>query len=67
MLAVKMAAVWEDTGNVVIVNVAVVAPGRIATEVGGVALAMDETTAMDIPDAGAGLEIVTVPVDDAPP
>jgi len=66
-VAVIVAAALVDTGTVVTVKVALVAPAATVTEAGTVALALllDRLTAS--PPVGAALEIVTVPVEDAPP
>jgi hypothetical protein len=59
--------VLADTGVVVIVNVAVVAPAATVTLAGTVAdaLLLDKLTAA--PPVGAALLSVTVPVDEVPP
>jgi hypothetical protein len=52
---------------VVTVNVPVVAPAAIVAAVGTVALAFVDANAIDRPAAGAGLLMVTVPVEEAGP
>ena len=61
------ATVCVATGTVVTVNVAVVAPDAMVTLAGSEALVELEVSVIVIPADGAGLEIVTVPVEDAPP
>ena len=50
-----------------IVNVVEVAPAGIVTEAGGTAFVVDEVMATVNPPVGAGLEIVNVPTELAPP
>jgi len=65
--AVMVTATCAETGSVEIGNVADVKPAVTTTEVGGITLAFDEARDIVIPEVGAGLEIVTVPVEEAPP
>ena len=63
-----MLAVWFDaTGVVVIVKVPVVAPAAIVAVPVTVAAVLLEVTVIGRPPAGAGLLIVIVPVEVAPP
>jgi hypothetical protein len=55
------------SGVVVTVNVPVVAPPVIVTEVPGLAAELLDERAIAIPAVGAGELIVTVPVEDVPP
>ncbi len=67
MVAV-IVAVWLDvTPTVETVNVAVVAPEATTTDAGTVAAALSEASVTVIPPTGAGLLIVTVPVELTPP
>jgi hypothetical protein len=67
-VAVMVTGVFEATGSVVAVKVAVVAPAATVTDAGtwaaAVLLELRVTTA---PPAGAGLSSVTVPVEGLPP
>lgn len=66
--AALMLAVWFDaTGVVVIVKVPVVAPAAIVAVPVTVAAVLLEVTVIGRPPAGAGLLIVIVPVEVAPP
>jgi len=64
-VTVTVTAVW--TGVVARLNVAVVAPAGTTTEAGGVPAALLDERATVNPPTGAGLEMVTVPVDAVPP
>ena len=65
---VRVAAVFADTADVVMVNAALVAPAIIVTVAGTAATALllleSDTTA---PPDGAAAVSVTVPIDDVPP
>jgi hypothetical protein len=61
IVAVELTFVAVET-----VNVPVVAPAAIVTVAGGVAWLVDEDRATTRPPVGAGLEIVTVPVELVP-
>jgi hypothetical protein len=56
-----------ETGTVVIVKVAVVAPTSTVTEGGAVAQLMLDDSDTTVPPIGAGPLIVTVPVEETPP
>lgn len=64
---VIVAVVVVTTGNVVTINVAVVAPAAIVKFDGVTALALFEARVTNAPPAGAGAASVTVPVDAIPP
>jgi len=65
---VIVTAVWDATGLVVAVNVAVVTPARTITEAGTCAAAVLLEVKLTIaPPVGAGALSVTVPGDDVPP
>jgi hypothetical protein len=57
----------EGVPSVVTVNVPVVAPDGTVIVAGTVALAFADVNATGNPPTGAGLEMVTVPVDGKPP
>lgn len=65
--AVIFAVVFGPTAVVVIVKVPVVAPAARVAVAGTVAAALSEASATTSPPTGAGLEIVIVPVEVAPP
>jgi hypothetical protein len=62
-----VSAVVAETGAVVIGNVTVVAPAGTTTLVGTVVLGSEALSEIVAPPEGAMLEIVTVPVEEAPP
>ena len=66
-VAMIVAVDREDTGKVVTVNVAVVAPAATETEAGTVALPELDDNGIVAPAGGAGDAKVTVPVDEVPP
>ena len=65
--ALIVAEAEVDTGDVVIVNVAVLLPGATVTVAGVTALATLEERETANPAAGAGPFNVTVPVEETPP
>jgi len=66
-VAVIVAVPVVLTATVVTVNVAVVAPAATVTVAGTVAPARFDESVIGSPPAGAGLEMVTVPVEFVPP
>ncbi len=64
---VIFAAVLVDTGKVVIVNEAEVAPSSTLTEAGTVAAVLDDSRETVAPPDPAFLERMTLPVEDSPP
>jgi hypothetical protein len=66
-VAVITAVVFVETGKVVMVKVAVVAPPGTVTVAGVTALDELELSVTDMPAAGAAMKIVTVPLDEVPP
>jgi len=66
-VAVIVAFVVAATGDVVTLNVAVVAPAATVTEIGVTALGLLEFKLIVVPAEGAGPFSVTVPVDGVPP
>lgn len=66
-VAVIVALLCTGTANVVTVNVAVVTPAATITFGGTVALTLFDARVTTIPPVGAGVLMVTVPVDDRVP
>jgi len=62
-----VALVLDETADVVIVNVAVVAPAATVTEPGTVALVLLDERVTEVPPEADGPLSVTVPVEEEPP
>jgi hypothetical protein len=66
-VAVMLAQICADTGDVVIVKLADVLPGSTVTVDRTTALELSEANETTTPPEGAGTASVTVPVDEVPP